>query len=83
MGDFWLGYGITADSLTRAQRGNTLAANIAAAKLLCAPNILCGAVRQFGPQNFSLVLTSYGGHVTPSHDANDAGAARSPTPLPS
>lgn len=48
--------------------GNTLAANIAVARLLGTPNIFYGGVRRFQPSDFSLVLTSYGGHATrPRH----------------
>jgi uncharacterized protein len=63
-----LAYGIDAAKLPRADLvvssgGNTLAANIAAARILGAPNIVYGSVRRFQPGNFSLVLTSYGGHA--------------------
>lgn len=68
-----LGYGIDAATIPPADLvvstgGNTLAANIAAAKLLGAPNIFYGRIRRFRPSNFSLVLTSYGGHASlPRH----------------
>jgi uncharacterized protein len=63
-----LGYGIDAASFARAELvvsagGNTLAANIAAARHLSAPNIFYGGIRQFRPEHFSLILTSYGGHA--------------------
>ncbi len=63
-----LGYGIDAASVSRAELvvsagGNTLAANIAAARLLRAPNIFYGGVRGFRPEHFSVILTSYGGHA--------------------
>ena len=48
--------------------GNTLAANVAAARFLGTPNIFYGGVRRFQPNDFSLVLTSYGGHAArPRH----------------
>jgi uncharacterized protein len=61
-----LGYGIDATSFSRAELvvsagGNTIAANIAAAKLLRVPNIFYGGLRQFRPEHFALILTSYGG----------------------
>src|ERR1700687_1138314 len=68
-----LAYGIDAAKLPRADLvvsagGNTLAANVAAARLLATPNIFYGNVRRFQPSDFSLVLTSYGDHVArPRH----------------
>jgi uncharacterized protein len=46
----------------------TLAANVACARLAGAANIFYGSLRLFRPENFSLVLTSYGRHATrPRH----------------
>lgn len=42
----------------------TLAANIAAARLLGAPNIFYGSLRQFRPDMFALSLTSYAEQAT-------------------
>lgn len=39
--------------------GNTLAANIAAARMTKAPNIFYGSLRRFRPSDFALVMTSY------------------------
>jgi mitochondrial fission protein ELM1 len=57
-------YGLDARSLPRAHLivsagAETLAANIAAARVLGAPNVFYGSLRGFRPENFSLVLTSY------------------------
>ena len=65
---FKLAYGIDAAKIPRADLvvssgGNTLAANISAARIHAAPNIVYGSVRRFQPNNFSLVLTAYGGHA--------------------
>ncbi len=59
-----LGYGINLDDLAPAQLvisagGNTLGANVAAARALGAENIFIGSVRRFQPENFSIVVTSY------------------------
>ena len=59
-----LGYGINLDDLPPAQLvisagGNTLGANVAAARALVADNIFVGSVRRFQPENFSIVITSY------------------------
>ncbi len=59
-----LGYGINLDDLAAAQLvisagGNTLGANVAAARALGADNIFIGSVRRFQPENFSIVVTSY------------------------
>ncbi|MBU1213291.1 MAG: mitochondrial fission ELM1 family protein [Alphaproteobacteria bacterium] len=61
-------YGIPADSLGQPQLivsagGNTLAANIAAARLTKAPNIFYGSLRRFSPRDFALVMTSYAADV--------------------
>jgi uncharacterized protein len=46
----------------------TLAANVACARLAGAANIFYGSLRLFRPENFSLVLTSYAGNaVRPRH----------------
>ncbi len=66
-------YGIDAGTLPPADfvvssGGDTLAANIAAATLLRATNIFYGGLRRFRPEDFSLVLTSYGPHaMRPRH----------------
>ncbi len=59
-----LGYGINPEDLAPAQLvisagGNTLGANVAAARALGAENIFVGSVRRFQPENFSIVVTSY------------------------
>jgi hypothetical protein len=57
-------YGIDAAELPPAKLvvsagGDTLAANVAAARLLSAPNIFYGSLRRYRPEDFALVLTSY------------------------
>ena len=57
-------YGLEARNLPQAQLivsagAETLAANVAAARLLDAPNIFYGSLRGFRPESFALVLTSY------------------------
>lgn len=59
-----LGYGIealTVDSpdLVVSSGAETLAANIAVSRLAGARNVFYGSLRQFRPEDFSLVLTSY------------------------
>lgn len=59
-----LGYGIRADRLPAADLvvsagGETMAANIVAARHLGAANIFCGSLRGLAPELFSLVVTSY------------------------
>lgn len=59
-----LGYGLAPDDLPEADLvisagGETLAANVAAARLLGAQNIFCGSLRNVAPESFSLVVTSY------------------------
>ncbi len=59
-----LGYGINAGDLPAADLvvsagGETLAANIAAARDLDAKNVFCGTLRRIAPENFDLVVTSY------------------------
>ena len=58
------GYGLQADALPAADLvvsagGNTLAANIAAARHLDAANIFIGSLRRFPAEAFDLVITSY------------------------
>jgi uncharacterized protein len=58
------GYGINLKDLARADLvisagGNTLAANIAAARTCNAENIFIGSLRHFYPHDFSVVITSY------------------------
>ncbi len=57
-------YGLDANALGRpdliiSAGGNTLAANIAAARLTGAPNIFYGSLRRYRAEDFSLVMTSY------------------------
>jgi hypothetical protein len=59
-----LGYGLRAGALPEADLivsagGNTLAANIACARIVRAPNVFYGSLRRFRPQDFALVLTSH------------------------
>jgi len=61
-------YGLRTSTLPRAglvvsAGGETLAANVAAAKLLNAPNIFYGSRRMFRPDHFSLVMSSYRRHT--------------------
>lgn len=57
-------YGVAGDSLPASDLvvsagGDTLAANICAARILGVPNIFYGSLRRFAPEDFALVLTSY------------------------
>ena len=59
-----LGYGVSKSDLGDADLvlsagGETLPANVAAARMLGAPNIFCGSLRDVPPEEFSLVITSY------------------------
>ncbi len=59
-----IGYGISRKDLPRADLvisagGNTLAANISAARTWHAENIFIGSLRRFYPHDFSVVITSY------------------------
>ena len=59
-----LGYGIGKSALEGADLvlsagGETLPANVAAARALGVPNIFCGSLRSMPPEQFSLVVTSY------------------------
>lgn len=48
--------------------GETIAVNVAAARLLDAHNIFCGTLRRLAPEAFSLVVSSYARHATlPRH----------------
>jgi mitochondrial fission protein ELM1 len=68
-----LGYGVAAGSLPFADLvvsagGDTLAANITAARILKVPNIFYGSLRRFRPEDFALVLTSHARNGTqPRH----------------
>lgn len=62
-----IGYGLNAGDLPRADLvisagGDTLAANVASARLLGASNIFCGSLRHFPPEAFGLVVSSYDRH---------------------
>ena len=67
----WLlgfGYRATASDLPRSDvvisaGGDTLAANVAAARSLGAANIFCGTLRHMPPQAFSLIVSSYARHA--------------------
>lgn len=59
-----LGYGVRAATLPPSDLivsagGNTLAANVAAARILSADNIFIGSLRRYAPADFSLVITSF------------------------
>ncbi len=63
-----LGYGIAADRLPEADLiisggGDTLIANIAAARQLAASNIYCGSVKKVPPEHFTLIVSSYARHA--------------------
>lgn len=67
-------FGLDAQALARADivvsaGAETLAANIALARVLQVPNIFYGSLRQFRPQDFALALTSYAHHVRHPHQA--------------
>lgn len=67
------GYGLDARRLGNAALvisagGDTLTANVAAARLLGAANIYCGTLRHFPPEAVSLVVSSYARHAAlPRH----------------
>ncbi len=67
------GYGLDAQRLPESRLvisagGNTIAANIAAARHLKAVNIFCGTLRRAAPEDVSLVVSSYARHATlPRH----------------
>lgn len=57
-------YGVAPAELTGAglvvsAGGDTLAANVAAQRLLSVPNLFYGSLRRYRPEDFALVLTSY------------------------
>ena len=59
-----MGYGVDAAALPRADLvisagGETLPANVAAARALGAQNIFCGSLRTVAPEDVSLTVTSY------------------------
>ncbi len=68
-----LGYGIDARQLPPADLvvsagGDTIAANVAATRLLGARNVFCGTLRKLAPENFSLIVSSYARHeALPRH----------------
>jgi len=67
----WLlrvGYGLSAAQIPHVDfvvsaGAETLAANIAVARLTGAPNIFCGTLRRYKPDGLRLVLTSYASHA--------------------
>lgn len=68
-----VGYGLSRSGLPRADLvisagGDTLAANVAAARLLEARNIYCGTLKHIAPEALSLVVSSYARHANlPRH----------------
>ena len=59
-----IGYGLRLEELFDADLvvsagGNTMAANIAAARALAARNIFLGGIRRYQPEDFTLVINSY------------------------
>lgn len=68
-----IGYGLEPQGIAEADLvlsagGDTLAANVAMARLYGAHNIFCGTLRHFTPQSFSLVISSYARHASlPNH----------------
>ena len=88
-------YGIDANTLPRADLvvsagGDTLAANIAAARVLGGvPNAFYGSLRRFNPDDFALVLNSYARYashpkylVTLKPNKLDPDEVRAPSPQP-
>ena len=68
------GYGLTRGDLPAkadlviSAGGETIAANVAATRLLGAHNIFCGTLRRVAPEAFSLIVSSYARHATlPRH----------------
>lgn len=64
-----LGYGLTpadlgAADLVLSAGGNTLAANICAARLLGVPNIFYGSLRRYRASDVTIAFTSYEGQAT-------------------
>ncbi len=73
-----LGYGIRPRDLSKADLpkfdlvvsagGQTIAANVAAARLTGAANIFCGSLRHVRPQDMALTISSYKDHASrPQH----------------
>lgn len=69
--------------------GDTIAANVAAARMLGALNIFCGTLRKIPPQAFSLIVSSYEQHrdlprhvVTLKPNRLDPGALGRPRDVP-
>ncbi len=65
-------YGLEAAKLPKVDLivsagGNTLAANVAAARILGVPNIFYGSLRRYKRKDFSLVFTSYAAQVHEPH----------------
>lgn len=63
-----LGYGLKASQIPAADfivsaGGDTLAANLAAARVLGVPNVFYGALRYFAPEDFALILNSHPRHA--------------------
>ena len=62
-----VGYGISARDLKPADLvisagGNTVIANVAAARALSADNIYCGSLKKIPPDHLTLVVSSYASH---------------------
>lgn len=63
--------------------GDTLAANVAAARHFGAPNVFYGSLRRYRPVDFTLVLTSYAEHATrPNTVMTLKPSARDPGDMP-
>jgi mitochondrial fission protein ELM1 len=83
-----LGYGLKAGSLRGADivvsaGGDTLGANISAARILGVPNIFYGSLRRFSPEDFALVLTSHACNAArPRHVVTLKPSALDPDELP-
>ena len=63
-----LGYSLDKSALPHADLvvsagGDTIAANVAAARLFEAGNIFCGTLRHAAPEDFSLIVSSYSRHA--------------------
>ena len=63
-----IGYGLRAASLPPADLvvsagGQTIAANVACARILGAANIFCGSLRHVAPDTMSLTISSYAAHA--------------------
>jgi mitochondrial fission protein ELM1 len=83
------GYGLTAGDVPRADLvisagGDTLSANVAAARLLGVPNIYCGTLRHLPPDEMGLVVSSYARHIgLPRHLVGLKPSGIDPDTLPS